>query len=164
MHSAYPSLLRGDGTVIAFEQTWTVIDHFVIGFVAALGFGAVVLRGLKLSLEYSSGEEAVFSFAIGFGVLGWLVFPLGISGLLGNWWLLGLLFLGLPGLIFLRVPGLINNRPDFVGWLLITLASHGKQSDAGALCRSTVFKEHCCVLPWLGSRERLNHIYSYLSL
>jgi hypothetical protein len=88
---------------------------------SCLGFGAVVLRGLKLSLEYSSGEEAVFSFAIGFGVLGWLVFPLGISGLLGNWWLLGLLFLGLPGLIFLRVPGLINNRPDFVGWLLISL-------------------------------------------
>jgi hypothetical protein len=88
---------------------------------SCLGFGAVVLRVLRLSSEFSPGEEATFSFAVGFGVLGWLVFPLGISGLLGNGWLLGLLILGLPGLIFLRFPALINIRPDFVGWLLISL-------------------------------------------
>jgi hypothetical protein len=88
---------------------------------SCLGFGAVVLKGLRLSSNFSPGEEATFSFAIGFGVLGWLVFPLGISGLLGNGWLLGLLLLGLPGLLFLRIPTPIQAHPDLVGWLVISL-------------------------------------------
>lgn len=86
-----------------------------------LGFGALVLKGLRLSSEFSAGEEAVFSFAIGFGVLGWLVFPLGIAGLLEDVWLFGLLLLGLPGLLVLRIPTLVNHRPNFVSWLLISL-------------------------------------------
>jgi hypothetical protein len=88
---------------------------------SCLGFGAIVLKGLRLSSEFSPGEEAVYSFAIGFGVLGWLVFPLGISGLLGNGWLLGLLLLGLPGILVLRFPAQIHVRFDFVGWLLVGL-------------------------------------------
>jgi hypothetical protein len=86
-----------------------------------LGFGALVLKGLRLSSNFSAGEEGLFSFAIGFGVLGWLVFPLGIAGLLADGWLLGLLLLGLPGLLILRIPTQINHRPDLVGWLLISL-------------------------------------------
>jgi hypothetical protein len=88
---------------------------------SCLGFGALLLKGLRLSSEFSPSEEAIFSFAIGFGVLGWLVFPLGIAGLLADGWLLGLLLLGLPGLLILKIPTQINHCPDLVGWLLISL-------------------------------------------
>jgi hypothetical protein len=88
---------------------------------SCLGFGAVVLKSACLSSEFTPGEGFLFSFAIGFGVLGWLVFPLGISSLLGNGWLLGLLLLGLPGLLFLKIPITIQTRPDPVGWLIIGL-------------------------------------------
>jgi len=86
-----------------------------------LGFGGLTLKWLRLSGEFSPGEETVFSFVIGFGVLGWLVFPLGISGLLSDGWLFGLLLLGLPGLLVLRIPILIHRRPDIAGGLLLSI-------------------------------------------
>jgi hypothetical protein len=93
----------------------------VLQISSCLGFGALVLKVLRLSAEFSPGEQAMFSFAIGFGVLGWLVFPLGIAGLLADGWLFGLLLFGLPGLLVIKIPSFLNTRPDLVGWLLISL-------------------------------------------
>ena len=57
---------------------------------AGLGLGAVVMRILGLDREITPGEHWTLSFAVGFGVLGWLVFPIGIAGLLstGPLWIL----------------------------------------------------------------------------
>ena len=61
---------------------------------ACLGFGAVVLRVLGLERDMTPGEHWTVSFAIGFGLLGWLVFPIGISGLLEKGPLWTLLLVG----------------------------------------------------------------------
>ena len=45
-----------------------------------LGLGAAVLRMLRIDGDLQAGEHWALSFAIGFGVLGWLVFPVGVSG------------------------------------------------------------------------------------
>ncbi|MBT3766569.1 MAG: hypothetical protein HOB79_15360 [Rhodospirillaceae bacterium] len=81
----------------------------------------MVLRLLKLQSQFRPWEEAIFAFAIGFGILGWLLFPMGISGLLGKGWLLVLLASGLPGLVLLRRPEPYKGGLDNVGKGLLLL-------------------------------------------
>ena len=67
---------------------------------------------------------------------------------------------------FIMEEVLIDDRTDIVcpyssvcgGWLLITLTSHSRQGDAGALCRSTVFKE--IIACHLGLESTLKLMYS----
>ena len=49
---------------------------------ACLGLGVSVLAWLKLTNDMTSCRLVAWSFAIGFGLLGWLVFPLGAAELL----------------------------------------------------------------------------------
>lgn len=50
---------------------------------ACLGLGALVLWGLGIRNGLSRGEHWAVAFAIGYGALGWLLFPIGIGGFLG---------------------------------------------------------------------------------
>jgi len=52
--------------------------------VASLGFGALVLRMLGLADQDPGRERLVYAFALGMGVVGWLVFFIGISGNLND--------------------------------------------------------------------------------
>ncbi len=47
---------------------------------ACLGAGAVVLRGVELLDDLPVRERLPWAFAVGLGVLGWLVFPLALGG------------------------------------------------------------------------------------
>ncbi|HEB79032.1 MAG TPA: hypothetical protein ENI79_00965 [Rhodospirillales bacterium] len=95
----------------------------LLEILSSLGLGALVLRLLKIDQELSPGEHAVFAFVAGFGLLGWLVFPLGVLGLLGKGWLLGLLIVGAVGCVLLKRKG--STAPaeplDALGWGLLGL-------------------------------------------
>ena len=74
----------------------------LVQVLAAIGFGAFVLAALKVLDELNCSEALALSFAIGLGVIGWLVFMLGVPGFLSTPYLGGLLALGVPGLLLLR--------------------------------------------------------------
>lgn len=88
-----------------------------------LGLGAVILRLLRIDDEFTPGEHAAFAFVIGFGILGWLIFPLGLLGVLNKSALFGLLLAGSSGVILLRQKkwSLSADRPDGLGWGLSAL-------------------------------------------
>jgi len=90
---------------------------------AALGFGAMVLRVLRLDTDISPGEHWTVSFAIGFGVLGWLVFPIGIVGLLSAGPLWALLLAGSLGVLLLGKSGLpvLGQNPGALGKALLSV-------------------------------------------
>ncbi len=90
--------------------------------VGCLGLGTALLRFLKVDDDFSAGECLAFAFVVGFGLLGWLVFPLGIVGLLQEPWLFALLIVGACGMVFWRkgMPRLIES-PDVVAWCLLVL-------------------------------------------
>jgi 4-amino-4-deoxy-L-arabinose transferase-like glycosyltransferase len=68
---------------------------------ATTGAGAIVLALLGLLDRLIRTEAAAWSFAVGFGTLGWLMFPLGTAGMLGVDVLLVLCAVFLPGLLLL---------------------------------------------------------------
>lgn len=79
----------------------TAVAAIVAQTLACIGFGAVVLRILELTDAFDVRHLVVVAFAIGLGVLGWLVFPLSAAGWIsdrGFWTLLGLGALGLLAL------------------------------------------------------------------
>ena len=64
--------------------------------ISSLGYGLLGLRIISCPNSPSWGEDYGRAFALGIGVLGWLVFWFGISGLLQSWILWGIL---LPGVL-----------------------------------------------------------------
>ena len=92
---------------------------------AALGLGAFALRILGIDREMTPGERWSISFAIGFGLLGWLVFPVGIAGLLsaGPLWIL--LAAGSAGILLLGKHGLpvLGKTPDAIGKALLIVVA-----------------------------------------
>ncbi len=83
-----------------------------------LGFGAAVLSVLRIRGGLPPGESHAWSFAVGFGLLGWLVGGLGFMDGLTPWALGLLLAIGLPALWLLRdMPAL--PRPEPWGWVLL---------------------------------------------
>lgn len=87
---------------------------------AALGYGAAVLAALRLLARLGPWERYPWAFAVGFGVLGWLGFPIGLAGLLSTSALLALCVVPLPALWLLGRPGRVGG-PDRLGWLLIAV-------------------------------------------
>jgi hypothetical protein len=92
---------------------------------AGLGLGAMALRVLGIDQDLSRGEHWTLSFAIGFGLLGWLVFPIGVAGGLTAGPLWALLLAGTLGIGLLWTGGLptIGENPDAVGKALFAIAA-----------------------------------------
>lgn len=95
----------------------------VLLVLSCLGFGAGLLRLLGLRDALPPFAHAAMSFALGLGVLGWSVFPLGVAGLLGDGWLWGLVLAGVPGMAWLRWGHTPTSREnlDALGWTLLAL-------------------------------------------
>ena len=93
---------------------------------SALGLGAIVLSILKINKYINSWEHWTLSFAIGFGVLGWLMFPIGIGGFLSTWMIWTFLFLCSLGVLLLpniRFP-VPTKKLDTIGkalFIILTL-------------------------------------------
>lgn len=86
------------------------------------GLGAAALRGLRLDGDMTRGEHWTLSFAVGFGILGWLMFPLGIAGLIGPLALTALLSAGSVGALLLPRPGGLSFAGlDRIGGLLAAI-------------------------------------------
>jgi len=73
----------------------------IFEFAACIGFGAIALRLLGLLDTLHRAEQVAWGFAIGFGVLGWLLFFLGIAGLYTPLALATLLVAGVVGLVII---------------------------------------------------------------
>jgi hypothetical protein len=91
----------------------TAVAIVFFQILACLGFGAALLHVLKIDTDMGPGEYWTLAFATGIGVLGWLLFPLGILGLLGWGPLSALLAAGAVAAVLLRRPGTILSPPRF---------------------------------------------------
>lgn len=81
-----------------------------------LGLGTLVLAVLRLR-PASRAVHWALAFALGHAVLGWLVFPLGVLGLLSPLWLWGMTLAPLPALAWLPRP----SAPKSIGLAELTL-------------------------------------------
>ncbi|GAB6052604.1 hypothetical protein JCM17960_14240 [Magnetospira thiophila] len=89
---------------------------------SCLGWGAGLLRLLGLTRCTAPGTRGILSFALGVGLLGWLVFFLGLAGMLTPGWLAALLLIGAAGLPFLDWRALAaTDKLDSWGWTLVVL-------------------------------------------
>ena len=88
-----------------------------------VGLGAVLLRGLGILADLKPGERACWSFAAGFGVLGWIIFIIGALGLLEGAVLLTVLVVGAGGVFLLGRPLVAPVGRDAVFWSLAALLS-----------------------------------------
>ncbi len=88
-----------------------------------LGLGAATLRLLKIDDGLAGGEHWAIAFATGFGILGWLIFPLGVLGGLSPLPLTALLSAGALAAPLLRRSGspFTMPKPDATGWVLLAL-------------------------------------------
>lgn len=73
---------------------------------SCVGLGLLTLKFLKLKNDQRPGETYLIGFALGFGILGWLLFPLGVAGNLESGWLIGLLTFGVGCLFFAKPPAM----------------------------------------------------------
>ena len=90
---------------------------------ACVGFGGVVLRALGMLKELTTWERAVWAFAMGYGVLGWLLFFVGIAEFYQPLPLFLLLGLGTLGLFSFRgALAPISSPVDSEEWALINWA------------------------------------------
>ena len=89
---------------------------------SAIGLGLLSIKLLRLEKSFSSGERLVFAYAIGFGTIGWLLFPLGVIGLVTPKSIACLLVLGCIGLSFLKpIQVKISGKFDWSGIILLLL-------------------------------------------
>ncbi|NQU57171.1 MAG: hypothetical protein HQ513_08045 [Rhodospirillales bacterium] len=82
----------------------TALLVLLLQSVACIGYGAAVLRIFKVDGALGWTERASWSFVLGIGVLGWLLFFVGVSGLLSTYPTLIVLVAGVPGILFLGRP------------------------------------------------------------
>lgn len=99
-------------------MTWLTI---VIMVAAALGGGAGILRLLRLDGTLGLDDRLIWSFALGMGVLGWVLFFPALWGMLSGPSLAMTCALCLPGLAFLHRRGerFEFSAPSRVGYALL---------------------------------------------
>jgi hypothetical protein len=108
----------------------------IIETLACFGLGVLVVRPLGLARWLAADEVLTWAFALGFGVLGWLVFMLGWAGMFQTGPLAAVLFAGLLGLPLLRAEFAACRRaltawsPGRIGWLLVAVAAAALALDA----------------------------------
>ncbi len=104
----------------------TALGTVLLQAFCCLGLGAVVLRLLGILQNLSSIERWTWSFAVGFGVLGWILFYFGIAGWFQATPLILLLCAGATGLLFLMTgfQSIFNNLNsgsiDSISFLIFT--------------------------------------------
>jgi len=90
---------------------------------AAIGGGAILLKGVGLLHKFNQLERYAFSFVLGFGMIGWAAFFLALAGYIGTPALTALLIAFLPGVYFLRSGALAEiTLPSLDVWGRILLA------------------------------------------
>jgi hypothetical protein len=103
----------------------TSLFAVTIQMAACFGLGAAGLRILNIANESPVHERLIYAFALGMGLLGWLIFFIGVSGALNKTVLLALVATASTGMVFLRP--IVSRRwclpRDPVAILLITLLS-----------------------------------------
>ena len=87
-----------------------------------VGLGAALLRCLGVLADLKPGERACWSFAAGFGVLGWIIFVVGALGFLEGAVLVTVLIVGASGVFLLGRP-LVTPLGVGGDWVLWTLAA-----------------------------------------
>jgi len=107
-----------------------MVSLFILAlqFLACLGLGAYTLHFLQITKKLNSLEKITWAFALGFGLLGWILFFVGILNLITDFVLLIILFLGASGTIILVPKNLrfeinVGKRSwlDFVDAIIILL-------------------------------------------
>ncbi|MFQ5619607.1 MAG: hypothetical protein ACE5FR_11600, partial [Rhodospirillales bacterium] len=86
------------------------VGAVVLVFAASLGAGAVVLAAVGVLGDSRRGEAVAWSFAAGFGVIGWLVFFPAALGHIAWAELLVLCLVAAAGMILLR-PAFAGAKP-----------------------------------------------------
>jgi hypothetical protein len=87
-----------------------------------LGLGAAGLRALGIFEDLTPGQAWAIAFALGTGLLGWLVFFPGVAGYLTAPVLVGLLVLGATGAVLLLRMVSRPEAPNRITWVLMAVA------------------------------------------
>ncbi|MFQ5695500.1 MAG: hypothetical protein ACE5HB_05890, partial [Terriglobia bacterium] len=98
------------------------VGAVVLVFAASLGAGAVVLAAVGVLGDLRRGEAVAWSFAAGFGVIGWLVFFPAALGHIAWAEMLALSLVAAAGMILLRraAPAARPSQsPDWIGRTLL---------------------------------------------
>ncbi|MFQ5620181.1 MAG: hypothetical protein ACE5FR_14550, partial [Rhodospirillales bacterium] len=80
----------------------TALAMVLLLFAACLGAGAAVLACVRVLGDFDRGEAVAWSFAAGFGVIGWLVFFAAALGHIRWGEMVVLCLAAAAGMIFLR--------------------------------------------------------------
>ena len=88
----------------------TALGTVLLLFAACLGAGAAVLACVRVLGDFDRGEAVAWSFAAGFGVIGWLVFFAAASGHIRWAEMLALCLVAAAGMILLR-PAFAEAKP-----------------------------------------------------
>ena len=91
----------------------TSIAIVLLQCLASIGFGHLVLRISGTVDEFNKGEQTAMSFAMGMGVLGWMIFFIGIGQIFSAGWLLAVLGAGAAAAIPLAFAVLSAKRSRF---------------------------------------------------
>ena len=91
--------------------------------ISAVGYGAMLFRVLNIRDAGSPWLVTGLCFAAGFGLIGWVIFPLGVAGQLDTATLWTVVNLGVLGLWFLRDRITSDNAesPTLIHWGLLLL-------------------------------------------
>ncbi|WP_096701937.1 hypothetical protein [Magnetospirillum sp. 15-1] len=86
-----------------------------------LGAGAAALRAAGLLGRLGRAEGLGWSFALGFGLLGWLIFWLALLGWLQPWAIAACCVLALPGLLALRDGKAERGAWSWRAWIVLAV-------------------------------------------